>query len=378
MEYSSFPASPNLPAFPNRISSRYSPAATRGNSAAPASAVPAHLPRSARHQLWHLVTPLLRALLLLSGLAAAGPARAQQAFTTFQAASLVVGQPNFTSQSTVVSQSVTSGANSSAISSLGVLAVGSQSTGRVLLWNAVPTVNGQNADVVVGETSFTSTSRGTTAVLTSDIEGVAFSPDGRKLLVSDGGNNRMLIWNSIPTTNGQPADVVIGQTNFTTAAGGVSATKLNLPTGLTVAPDGRLFVTDRNNSRVLLYNSIPITNGAAANVVIGQPTMTTVTAGNAASRLNRPWYTALAPGGQLLVAEEFNNRVVVFDTVPTANGVAADVVIGQKGFGVSGAGTLATLLRSPIGVAVSASGQVAIGEFANNRVLVYDAVPAVV
>ena len=32
---------------------------------APATA-PARLPRSARHQLWHLKTPLLRALLLLS------------------------------------------------------------------------------------------------------------------------------------------------------------------------------------------------------------------------------------------------------------------------------------------------------------------------
>ena len=375
MEYSSLPALPNLPAFPNRMSARYSPAATRGNSAAPASAARARFPRSARHQLWHLVTPLLRALLLLSGLAAAGPARAQQTFTTFQAASLVVGQPNFTSQITAPSQSVAPGANCSAISSLGVLAVGSQSTGRVLLWNAVPTVNGQNADVIVGETSFTSTSSGTTAVLTRQVDGVAFSPDGRKLLVSDGGNNRVLIWNSIPTVNGQPADVVIGQTNFTTATGGVSATKLFLPFGLMVAPDGRLFVNDYNNNRVLVFNRIPTANGAAADVVIGQPNMTTNAFGSSANQLSRPLYTALAPGGQLLVSEQGNNRVVVFNTVPTTNGAAADVVIGQTGFGVSGGGTSATKFNTPVGVAVSASGQVAVGEFGNHRVLLFDAVP---
>ena len=94
MEYSSLPVSSNLPAFPNRMSSRYSPAATRGNSATPASAAPSHLPCAARHQLWHLSTPLLRAL-LLSGLSAAGPARAQQTFTAFQAATLVVEPPDF-------------------------------------------------------------------------------------------------------------------------------------------------------------------------------------------------------------------------------------------------------------------------------------------
>ncbi len=124
----------------------------------------------------------------------------------------MVGQPNFTSQSTVVTQSVKSGANYSAISSLGVLVVGSQGTGREL------------------------------------------------------------IWNFIPTANGQPADVVIGQTNFTIAVVGVSATKLNIPAGLIVAPDGRLSVNDLINNRVLIYNSIPTTNGAAADVVIGQPT----------------------------------------------------------------------------------------------------------
>ena len=91
MEYSSLPALPNLPIFPNHMSARYSPAATRGTSAAP-TAAPARLPCSARHQLWHLVTPLLRALLLLSGLAAAGPARAGgRAEATWQAGAAATG-----------------------------------------------------------------------------------------------------------------------------------------------------------------------------------------------------------------------------------------------------------------------------------------------
>lgn len=35
-----------------------------------------------------------------------------------------------------------------------------------------------------------------------------------KLFVADTGNSRVLIWNSIPTTNFQPADVVLGQADF--------------------------------------------------------------------------------------------------------------------------------------------------------------------
>ena len=38
-----------------------------------------------------------------------------------------------------------------------------------------------------------------------------------KLFVADTGNNRVMIWNSIPSKNNQPADLVLGQPNFTTS-----------------------------------------------------------------------------------------------------------------------------------------------------------------
>ncbi len=49
--------------------------------------------------------------------------------------------------------------------------------------------------------------------------GSLFSPasvssDGQHLFVADNYQNRVLIWNSIPTSNGQPADVVVGQKDF--------------------------------------------------------------------------------------------------------------------------------------------------------------------
>ncbi|MBX3023936.1 hypothetical protein KF840_03405 [bacterium] len=296
------------------------------------------------------------------------------AFTTFQNADVVIGQANFTAQNTVASQITAPGATDVAISPFGHVAVAAQSSGRVLIWNSIPAADGQPADVVVGKPNFTSTAFGATAQLTSSTDGVTFSSSG-KLIVADSGNNRVLIWNTIPTTNGAAADVVIGQTDFVSSAGGTSATKLSYPSGVMTTPDGKLVVADLFNNRVLVYNAIPTVNGTAADVVIGQSTMTGNAAGAAANQLSRPWHTALAPDGRLLVAEESNNRVVVFNSIPSTNGASAAVVIGQPGFGSSASGTSATQLSIPIGVAVSASGELAIGEYLNHRVLLFPAIP---
>jgi hypothetical protein len=40
------------------------------------------------------------------------------------------------------------------------------------------------------------------------------------------------------------------------------------------ANEGRLYIADLDNNRVLIYNSVPTANNASANVVIGQQNMT--------------------------------------------------------------------------------------------------------
>ena len=37
------------------------------------------------------------------------------------------------------------------------------------------------------------------------------------LFVADTQNNRVMVWNTLPTKNNQPADFVLGQPNFTTS-----------------------------------------------------------------------------------------------------------------------------------------------------------------
>ena len=301
---------------------------------------------------------------------------AQQTFTNFQNATLVIGQANFTTNSTLVNQNTLFGTTSSAISSQGVLACGSQSARRVLIWNTLPTANGTNADVAVGVPNFITTGTGCTQNSTSYIEGIAFSPDGTKLIVADAGNNRVLIWNSIPTVNGQNADVVIGQTNFTTSIAAVtSATSLNYPTGVLVTPNGKLIISDYNNSRVLIYNTIPTTNGATADVVIGQNTFTTSTGGVSANAINHPWYLSISQTGQLLFADHYNHRTLVYNSIPVTNGAAANVVIGQPTFTSNTPGVSQSLANYPIGVTCAPDGKLAIAEYSNNRVMIYNSIP---
>ena len=61
-----------------------------------------------------------------------------------------------------------------------------------MIWNSVPTANGEAADVVIGQADFTSTGAGASATQLRNPDGVNFSPDGNKLIVADAGNNRIL------------------------------------------------------------------------------------------------------------------------------------------------------------------------------------------
>jgi hypothetical protein len=95
------------------------------------------------------------------------------------------------------------------------------------------------------------------------------------LLVADHDNNRVLIWNTIPTTNGKAADVVIGQPDMTmaTAPTTPSATTLTGPNSIHVDANGRLYVSDQDANRILYWNAIPTQNQAPADGVIGQASL---------------------------------------------------------------------------------------------------------
>jgi uncharacterized protein (TIGR03437 family) len=271
-------------------------------------------------------------------------------------ASVVIGQPDFVSTNPAITQA---GLNLALqLASDGqVLVVADTQNNRVLIWNTIPTTNGQPADVVLGQSNFTT-------LRTVVVDNKSFRrPQGvwvqnGKLFVADSQNNRVLIWNKIPTANDTPADVVLGQPNFNVAPevdltkAALNAQNNTLLNPLSVTSDGtHLFVTDLGHSRVMIWNTIPTTNQAPADVEIGQldfvsavdndssrlcPSngMDTATPPNptyparCGKTLSLPRFT-LSDGKRLYVADGGNDRVLIYNTIPTQNAAAADVILGQ-------------------------------------------------
>ena len=228
---------------------------------------------------------------------------------------------------------------------------------RVLVWNPSPPASGTPASVVLGQTTFTTSTQGNGAGNLSEPLGVW--SDGTRLLVADSRNNRVLIWNSVPTSNGQPANVVLGQASFGVGAATdpPTASSMGAPYDVDVV-DGRLYVTDARNNRIMVWNSVPTTNNAPADFFIGQsgPTQKLPNAGGAgtnAAGLSFP--TALTiSGGSLFISDSSNHRVVVFTPVPTSSGASASAVLGQDALNVGTFSTTpsATRMNTPASVAV--------------------------
>lgn len=234
------------------------------------------------------------------------------------------------------------------------LAVADTDNNRILLWNSLPTAFDQPANLVLGQADFTSRQQpGAGAISPTILRG----PQGvwiqnGKLYVADTQNHRVLIWNSFPTQNNQPPDLALGQPNLSSAIAPPS-TQVNPPAAAnrlfnptSVSSDGtRLFVSDLGFNRVLIWNTIPNSMDQSADVVVGQPDMTGSTPNNPSvcgsnptgldqqcvTSLNFPRF-ALSDGQRLYVADGGNDRVLIFNSIPTSNGAPADTVLGQPDF----------------------------------------------
>ena len=293
-------------------------------------------------------------------------------------ASIAVGAANGVSEGyNNTSNKSVSGALQAIVSPEGRLIVAGES--RVMIWNEIPSTYDVPADVVVGQLDFTSLnqnpSQSILAPETNDFfTGAAVIGPNGELIVSDG--RGVLIWNTIPTVNGTPADVIIGQNNFTATSMAVAQDKFLAPVGLAVSNDGKLIICDIAANRVLIYETIPQVNGEPADVVIGQLDFTSSTAGSSDRELNFPAFVAVSPNNELLISDVFNNRVLIYNTIPIANNEPASAVIGQDDFISNGSGVAANSFNIPMGVAVSKTGRLAISDAFNARILVYDQIPA--
>ena len=314
------------------------------------------------------------ALALLLGSVFGVPAAADPVWVNGQAARAVIGQPYFTRQAPVSSQETIGAAAGIGLGGNRLFVAEGNKLGatpknhRVVIYNNLsgflpdPDAELPQADddlcpvcvgipeVVLGQTDFDSFDP---ALMDGMQNPGGVASDGVRLVVADTDNNRVLIWNTIPAANGTPPDVVIGQPDLTSNFPATSQTGMRGPQGVWI-DSGRLFVADTQNSRVLIYNSIPTTNGAGADLVLGEPDFDTrpepdLTQSNvipSPTQMLDP-VSVTVNNGRMFVADLGFSRVLIYLTVPTSNTFPADVVIGQPDFATAG-GNNSTELCDPL------------------------------
>jgi uncharacterized protein (TIGR03437 family) len=163
--------------------------------------------------------------------------------------------------------------------------------------------------------------------------GLALDVNGN-LYVADTGNSRVLRF-AAPFANPQNlpnAEIVIGQQSFTLTITDPSASTMSAPYGLAFYADNGLLVSDRVHNRVLFFtgSAANFTTGMSATLAFGQPDFTTTTAGNTAGQLNTPHHISTDSSGRLYVADTNNGRVSIFDVVTNA-GPGAQAAIELSG-----------------------------------------------
>ena len=238
---------------------------------------------------------------------------------------------------------------------------------RVLVWDQFPEENGEPSNVVLGQEDFedclenrglsTTLDEMTSGLGDENLDGFTISKaeedtlsmpaglcviDG-KLYVVDSGNHRVARWNGIPSDDGEPPTLVMGQDNLeeneANRQGLVGSGSLFFPAGICSGDDQHVFVADKDNHRVLIWKKIPFSDGWNADISLGQPGMDERDA-NRGDFENVQQDTLSFPTGvfydvendKVFVVDQGNHRVLIWNSLPRDTGQPADVVIGQKDF----------------------------------------------
>ncbi|MFA5813194.1 MAG: Calx-beta domain-containing protein [Patescibacteria group bacterium] len=312
------------------------------------------------------------------------------AITNGENAASVLGQINFTNSAATASQS---GLNTVSVlvstSDNTKLYVADYANNRFVVYNVAAITNGEEAADLLGQLDGSYLPVYTTAYVnnvTPNAVGLNFPIDAEidtvnhRLFVSDESNHRILIFNLDNSNNliDRAADFVLGQSDFVSVAATTTSSGFNDPREMSYdAAGNRLFVVDRDNSRIMVFDVAEITNGENAIKVLGQSNFTGAAAATTRSGLNLPrgvYYDAAS--GYLFVGDTGNNRIIIYNfSDGITDGEDAMNVLGQSDYTSSGLALTSSGLNAPTGVLYEASRQllfVADYGSSNNRVLAYN------
>jgi uncharacterized protein (TIGR03437 family) len=270
----------------------------------------------------------------------------------FDKADIVIGQPDFASNlANITGNPDAPNATTLAfptgviVDSKGDLWVSDLGNNRVLRFPAPFARPAQlpAADVVLGQRNFTTKISDPSRSTMSQPYGLALNAQG--LMVSDLAHHRVLLFEYGPggvftaADNGKAASKVFGQPDFQSSSAGSGDDKMSSPHHLSTDNEGRLYIADSANNRVLIYSDVAGApqagsrstlqlgglgqpRGIFVNGVTGEFWVSEANNGNirrfpryANLILNQqPIFTALAAGSPLAVSQDQYGDLVVADS----------------------------------------------------------------
>ncbi len=252
---------------------------------------------------------------------------------------------------------------------------------RVLIWHQFPQKHYTPADVVVGQQDFNSNAPNQTGVNNDPTPNSLYWPygvcsDGKALWIADTGNRRVLYFKSIPSINGQSADQVIGQPNFTSRD--LHHQFSTWPYSVKIDKQGGMIVSDTQYFRVLYWKKWEDANHNLPDAIWGQNNIEANGQNQYrikpnASTLN--WnYDALIHEEHVFIADTGNSRILAYPLIMNF-GSAAETVYGQHSFEEIGENKESIMgldehLYWPFSIATD-EGKLFVCETGNNRIFIY-------
>jgi hypothetical protein len=133
----------------------------------------------------------------------------------------------------------------------------------------------------------------------------AFTPDGKLLMVSE----RMYVWNSFPQSATQAPDLTVGEICGPVAAGaGYAFCTSDGGSGVAVAGD-RVYVSQSNKNKIVMFNTVPSSPAQRPDFAIGGPDVDTNTLDTNYLIQNG---VPVTDGRSLFVSSDFDRRRYVW------------------------------------------------------------------
>ncbi len=300
--------------------------------------------------------------------------------TNAESAVYVLGQPDFTTSSSGVSDSKMDTPEGLAYDSArDYLFVSDSANLRVSVFDMSHVANGDSYINVLG-TPFTSGLNDTTF---AGLFGLFYEAKNQLLYVADGVNNRVLVFDLVSITNSEPASHVLCQSDMVTNTSGTTASMCSFPSSIVGDTQNGtyVYVGDAGNARVLKFDINVLTDGESAVSVLGQPDFISNSQNVTQSGLSSAEGLSILPDSTLYVSDSLAHRTMIFDVTAITDGEnAADGLghldsNGDMDFSLSSSPALSNDTLGPGGeggLAFSSdSGYLYVADSSFNRVLAY-------